>query len=199
MSVAVRPQESIAETQPQLHPALLRRARELQPCPFCFGIFLQATRSRTARRNFSRSPGSHCSIGSGRGLGQLQWRDRRYPHWFSKYHRARHRSRWPDLGDSGPCSRRGPGREDPSRRPRPPSGRRRFRRRQRERACFCDVFCSNDGNVPHSSNAAGVPLEVNGDFRIDGRLSPAPPNTCTSPVLLIRSTSGSWFAAGIPE
>src|SRR5262249_48779381 len=64
---------------------------------------------------------------------------------------------------------------------------------------FATLFCSNDGNVAHSSNAAGVPLEVNGDFRIDGKLSPAPPNTCTSPVLLIRSTSGSWFAAGIPE
>jgi hypothetical protein len=64
---------------------------------------------------------------------------------------------------------------------------------------FATLFCTNDGNVQHSSNPAGVPLEVNGDFRIDGRLSPAPPNTCTSPVLLIRSTSGSWFAAGIPE
>jgi hypothetical protein len=65
---------------------------------------------------------------------------------------------------------------------------------------FATLFCSNDGNVPHSSNAAGVPLEVNGDFRIDGRLSPAPPNTCTSPVLLIRSASSlGWFAAGIPE
>ena len=65
---------------------------------------------------------------------------------------------------------------------------------------FATLFCANDGNVPHSSNAAGVPLEVNGDFRIDGRLSPAPPNTCTSPVLLIRSASSlGWFAAGIPE
>jgi hypothetical protein len=33
------------------------RTREFQPCPFCFGIFLPATRSRTARRNFSRSAG----------------------------------------------------------------------------------------------------------------------------------------------
>ena len=61
------------------------------------------------------------------------------------------------------------------------------------------LFCSNDGNVPHSSNLA-VPLEVNGDFRIDDTLSPMPPNPCTSPVLLIRSAgSGSWFAAGIPK
>ena len=90
--------ESIAETQPQLHPALLRlsaiisryffpdifpksfrvrevawfylrsslgvgkmlarkRTREFQPCAFCLRIFLSATRSRTARRNFSRSAG----------------------------------------------------------------------------------------------------------------------------------------------
>ena len=62
------------------------------------------------------------------------------------------------------------------------------------------LFCANDGNVQHSSNLAGVPLEVNGDFRIDDTLSPAPPNPCTSPVLLIRNAvSGGWFAAGIPK
>ena len=65
---------------------------------------------------------------------------------------------------------------------------------------FATLFCANDGNVQHSSNPAGVPLEVNGDFRIDDTLSPAPPNPCTSPVLLIRVTGpGSWFAAGIPR
>jgi hypothetical protein len=64
---------------------------------------------------------------------------------------------------------------------------------------FATLFCSNDGNVEHSSNAAGVPLEVDGDFRINDTLSPVPPTTCTSPVLLIRSISGSWFAAGIPK
>jgi hypothetical protein len=65
---------------------------------------------------------------------------------------------------------------------------------------FATLFCANDGNVQHSSNLAGVPLEVNGDFRIDDTLSPALPNPCTSPVLLIRSAgSGSWFAAGIPK
>jgi hypothetical protein len=62
------------------------------------------------------------------------------------------------------------------------------------------LFCANDGNIQHSSNPAGVPLEVNGDFRIDDTLSPAPPNPCSSPVLLIRSAgSGSWFAAGLPR
>jgi hypothetical protein len=65
---------------------------------------------------------------------------------------------------------------------------------------FATLFCANDANVPHSSNPAGVPLEVDGDLRIDDTLSPAPPNPCTSPVLLIRSAgSGSWFAAGIPR
>ena len=64
---------------------------------------------------------------------------------------------------------------------------------------FATLFCSNDGNVQHSSNPAGVPLEVNGDFRIDDTLSPAPPNQCSNPVLLIRVTAGPWFAAGIPR
>jgi hypothetical protein len=65
---------------------------------------------------------------------------------------------------------------------------------------FATLFCANDGNTPHSSNPAGVALDVNGDFRIDDTLSPAPPNPCTSPVLLIRVTgAGSWFAAGIPR
>jgi hypothetical protein len=64
---------------------------------------------------------------------------------------------------------------------------------------FATLFCANDGDVEHSTNAAGVPLQANGDFRIQGSLSPAVPDTCTSPVLLIRVTgSGAWFAAGIP-
>jgi hypothetical protein len=65
---------------------------------------------------------------------------------------------------------------------------------------FATLFCTNDGNTEHSSNLAGVPLDVDGDFRINDTLSPAPPNPCTSPVLLIRTTGpGSWFAAGIPR
>ncbi len=44
-----------------------------------------------------------------------------------------------------------------------------------------------------------VPLELNGDFRIDDMLSPALPNPCNVPVLLIRNPAGSWFAAGIPR
>ena len=51
-----------------------------------------------------------------------------------------------------------------------------------------------------STNIMGVPLEANGDFRIDDVLAPAPPTECGSPVLLIRVTpSGAWFAAGIPK
>jgi len=44
-----------------------------------------------------------------------------------------------------------------------------------------------------------VPLEANGDFRIDDVLSPLPPRVCASPVLLIRNPAGAWFAAGIPK
>src|SRR6266481_1685266 len=64
---------------------------------------------------------------------------------------------------------------------------------------FATLFCANDGNVQHSSNRAGVPLEVNGDFTIEDTLSPAVPSSCTQPVLLIRNTGGGWFAAGIPR
>ena len=52
--------------------------------------------------------------------------------------------------------------------------------------------------VEHSTAFTGVPLEPNGDFRIDDTLNPAPPD-CPSPVLLIRNTGGVWFAAGIPK
>jgi len=53
----------------------------------------------------------------------------------------------------------------------------------------------------HSTNAAGVALEPNGDFRIDDVLVPALPANCDSPVLLIRvvAPGGAWFAAGIPK
>ena len=46
-------------------------------------------------------------------------------------------------------------------------------------------------------NTATVPLDPNGDFRIDGVLDPLPPVDCASPVLLIRNVGGAWFAAGI--
>jgi len=64
---------------------------------------------------------------------------------------------------------------------------------------FATLFCANDGNIQHSTTLTGVPLQVNGDFRIEDSFLPAPPTTCTSPVLLIRVAGpGVWFAAGIP-
>jgi hypothetical protein len=49
-------------------------------------------------------------------------------------------------------------------------------------------------------NTNPVPLAANGDFRIDDVLSPRPPTSCDTPVLLIRNAgNGSWFAAGIQK
>ncbi len=56
------------------------------------------------------------------------------------------------------------------------------------------LFC---GTVPHNSTL--VPLQSNGDFRIDDILTPLPPNPCENPVLLILSAGGNWFAAAIPK
>jgi hypothetical protein len=52
--------------------------------------------------------------------------------------------------------------------------------------------------VEHSTDLTGVPLDADGDFRIDDTLNPLP-SDCPSPVLLIRNTGGVWFAAGIPK
>jgi hypothetical protein len=49
-----------------------------------------------------------------------------------------------------------------------------------------------------NTDVTGVPLEPNGDFRIDDVLNPAPID-CPSPVLLIRNAGGVWFAAGVPK
>ena len=61
---------------------------------------------------------------------------------------------------------------------------------------FCGLAAS-----PIAFDEPGVPLDANGDFRIDDYLSSVPPNPCESPVLLIRSGAtpgqGVWFAAGI--
>src|SRR3954466_15780815 len=61
---------------------------------------------------------------------------------------------------------------------------------------FATLFCEATGPfVERSSSSAGVPLDPNGDFRIDDVLNP-PPSDCASPVLLIRSAgNGAWFAA----
>src|SRR5580765_2037613 len=65
---------------------------------------------------------------------------------------------------------------------------------------FATLFCEAAAPfVEHSTASSGVPLEPDGDFRIDDTLNPAPPSECPSPVLLIRNTGGVWFAAGIPR
>jgi hypothetical protein len=60
------------------------------------------------------------------------------------------------------------------------------------------LFC---GGVAFDSGV--VPLETNGDFRIEGVLrdtnGATPPSPCGTPVLLIVSEGGNWFAAGIPK
>jgi hypothetical protein len=60
------------------------------------------------------------------------------------------------------------------------------------------LFCGPAATATaHSSEL--VALEPNGDFRIDGVLTPTPPDPCATPVLLIISAGGNWFAAGIPK
>jgi hypothetical protein len=54
------------------------------------------------------------------------------------------------------------------------------------------------GGVAHDTRNV-VALEANGDFRIEDDLTPLPPNPCVSPVLLIVSAGGNWFAAGIQK
>jgi hypothetical protein len=64
------------------------------------------------------------------------------------------------------------------------------------------LFCGPAASASSSSSSlTGVPLEVDGDFTINDALSPAPPNPCATPVLLIQTTGGThpWFAAGIPD
>jgi hypothetical protein len=65
---------------------------------------------------------------------------------------------------------------------------------------FATLICETAMQfIQHSTDFAGVPLEPNGDFRIDDTLNSAP-SECPSPVLLIRSSgNGTWFAAGIPK
>jgi hypothetical protein len=56
------------------------------------------------------------------------------------------------------------------------------------------LFCAG---VPSDSEL--VQLDERGDFRIEGFLNPFPPAVCATPVLLIISANGAWFAAGIPK
>lgn len=62
------------------------------------------------------------------------------------------------------------------------------------------LFCGAAATATaHNTTLAGVPLEADGDFRIDDLLSPMPPVSCDTPVLLIRNVGGVWFAAGIQK
>jgi hypothetical protein len=64
---------------------------------------------------------------------------------------------------------------------------------------FATLFCESTAPFVEHSTTFSVPLEPNGDFRIDDTLTSVP-SSCPSPVLLIRTSSnGTWFAAGIPR
>ena len=62
---------------------------------------------------------------------------------------------------------------------------------------FATLFCEAAAPFVEHGTTSTVPLELNGDFRIDDTLNSVP-SECPSPVLLIRNSSGVWFAAGIP-
>jgi hypothetical protein len=67
---------------------------------------------------------------------------------------------------------------------------------------FVTLFCGPAASATASSSSlTGVALDQDGDFSIDDVLTPLPPNTCDSPVLLIQTTGGAhpWFAAGIED
>ena len=63
---------------------------------------------------------------------------------------------------------------------------------------FATLICEAAAPFVEHNTTFSVPLEPNGDFRIDDKLTTVP-STCPSPVLLIRNTVGVWFAAGIPK
>jgi len=58
------------------------------------------------------------------------------------------------------------------------------------------LICETAAPFSEHSTANVVPLDQNGDFRIDDVLTTVP-TECPSPVLLIRNQGGAWFAAGI--
>ena len=63
---------------------------------------------------------------------------------------------------------------------------------------FATLICEATAPFVEHNTTVSVPLEPNGDFRIDDQLNSVP-SDCPSPVLLIRNTGGVWFAAGIPK
>src|SRR6476659_5576588 len=63
---------------------------------------------------------------------------------------------------------------------------------------FATLICEAVAPFVEHNTTVSVPLEPNGDFRIDDSLSSVP-SDCPSPVLLIRNKGGVWFAAGVPK
>src|SRR5439155_168718 len=62
---------------------------------------------------------------------------------------------------------------------------------------FATLICENVAPFVERDTKP-VPLEANGDFRIHDVLTPWPPASCNTPVLLIRNAGNrNWFAAGI--
>ena len=62
----------------------------------------------------------------------------------------------------------------------------------------------NSADLTTAEFDGAVPLDANGDFRIDGTLRSVlgelVPSLCDSPTLLIRATANrTWLAAGIPR
>lgn len=64
---------------------------------------------------------------------------------------------------------------------------------------FATLICEAAAPFVRHNTTFSVPLDPNGDFRMDDTLSTVP-SECPSPVLLIRNVAaGVWFAAGIPK
>lgn len=61
---------------------------------------------------------------------------------------------------------------------------------------FATLICEAAARFNEHSTANVVPLDANGDFRIDDVLTTVP-SDCPNPVLLMRNQGGAWFAAGI--
>ena len=66
---------------------------------------------------------------------------------------------------------------------------------------IASLFCGPAGSAVEADSQL-VLLTADGVFALnDVPLTTVPPNPCTTPVLLIRATTGTepWFAAGIPQ
>jgi hypothetical protein len=64
---------------------------------------------------------------------------------------------------------------------------------------FATLICENLPPFVERSTKP-VPLSAEGNFSINDVLSPAPPASCNTPVLLIRNAANlSWFSAGIQK